>query len=386
MKHLFGILMICAVLFSCGTKEEKRTTYLVNGTAPGVYNGIRVYLKSAGENGREVIRDTAIVMNEKFTFEGVALKPELWYISGNSIKGDLPFVIENEVININLDKDIVQNSVVTGTESNLIYRKYLDDSKILSDKRRTVGQELLQERRNETPDQNKIAELTDQLELIKVEAANFPYDFMKENNSSIFSLTLIQGMLKSKNHNLEQLEYAFDNLNKDIKNSAFGQRVLDDLNAKKEIAKKLEATNIGKVAPEFSAPDPEGKLIALNDIKGKVTIVDFWAAWCGPCRRENPNVVKVYEKYHDKGLEIIGVSLDGTRNQRDPKAAWMKAIADDNLTWHQVSNLKYFQDPIAQAYNIKSIPATFILDESGTIVAKNLRGAALEEKIAELLN
>ena len=97
-------------------------------------------------------------------------------------------------------------------------------------------------------------------------------------------------------------------------------------------------------------------------------------------------MVKVYEKYHDKGLEIIGVSLDGTPNQKDPKAAWMDAIEKDNLTWHQVSNLSYFNDPIAKLYSIQAIPATYILDSEGVIVAKNLRGDALEAKIAELLD
>ena len=146
------------------------------------------------------------------------------------------------------------------------------------------------------------------------------------------------------------------------------------------------ATEIGQIAPTFSGPSPSGEMIALNDIKGKVTLIDFWASWCKPCRRENPNVVKVYNKYHDKGLEIIGVSLDGSRNQRDPKAAWVKAIQDDNLTWNHVSNLQYFNDPMAKAYNIRSIPATFLIDENGKILAKNLRGDALEKAIAQHLN
>ena len=115
-------------------------------------------------------------------------------------------------------------------------------------------------------------------------------------------------------------------------------------------------------------------------------MIDFWAAWCGPCRRENPNIVQVYNKYHEKGLEIIGVSLDGRMGQGDPKAAWVKAIEDDNLSWHQISNLNYFEGPIAKMYNIQSIPASFILDAEGRIVAKNLRGPALEQKMAELLD
>ena len=147
-----------------------------------------------------------------------------------------------------------------------------------------------------------------------------------------------------------------------------------------------QATEIGQTAPAFTAPSPDGEMIALNDIKGKLTLIDFWASWCKPCRRENPNVVKVYNKYHDKGLEIISVSLDGTRSQKDPKAAWLKAIEDDNLTWNHVSNLQYFNDPVARSYYIRSIPATFLLDENGKILAKNLRGPALEQAVAKHLN
>ena len=113
---------------------------------------------------------------------------------------------------------------------------------------------------------------------------------------------------------------------------------------------------------------------------GKVTIVDFWASWCGPCRQENPNIVALYKELHSKGLNIIGVSLD--KNAQ----AWKDAIAKDKLTWNQVSNLKFWDEPIATQYKVESIPATFILDASGKVVSKNLRGEALRAKILELLS
>jgi thiol-disulfide isomerase/thioredoxin len=130
---------------------------------------------------------------------------------------------------------------------------------------------------------------------------------------------------------------------------------------------------------DFSGPNPQGKIISLKESLGKVTIVDFWASWCGPCRQENPNVVALYKELHGKGLNIIGVSLD-----KDAKA-WKDAIAKDKLTWNQVSNLKFWDEPIAAQYKVESIPATFILDASGNVVAKDLRGEALRAKILELL-
>ena len=138
--------------------------------------------------------------------------------------------------------------------------------------------------------------------------------------------------------------------------------------------------DIGYYAPNFTAPNPDGQMKSLNDMLGKVTLLEFWASWCGPCRRENPNLVKIYKKYKDLGFNIIGVSLDKSMPQ------WTKAIEDDYLTWDHLSNLKFWQDPIARLYKVRAIPASFILDEKGLIVSKNLRGYQLEAKISELIN
>jgi len=143
----------------------------------------------------------------------------------------------------------------------------------------------------------------------------------------------------------------------------------------------MTSVNIGSVAPDFSAPSPDGKMISLKESMGKVTLIDFWASWCGPCRQENPNVVALYNEFHDKGLNIIGVSLD----KEGDAQKWKDAIAKDGLTWNHISNLKHWKEPIAEQYNVKSIPATFLLDASGKIVAKDLRGEELKAKVKELL-
>jgi peroxiredoxin len=143
----------------------------------------------------------------------------------------------------------------------------------------------------------------------------------------------------------------------------------------------LEAATIGKIAPDFSGPNPDGKIISLKENLGKVTIIDFWAAWCKPCRIENPNMVALYNDFKDKGLKIIGVSLD----KEDAADAWKQAIEVDKLDWAHVSNLKHWKEPIALLYGVNEIPSIFILDEKGTILAINLRGDALRAKITELL-
>jgi peroxiredoxin len=176
-----------------------------------------------------------------------------------------------------------------------------------------------------------------------------------------------------------ELQELYDGFIPEMKETDAAKKVAKQLELLKTDEENSKNTEVGSKAPEFKAPGPDGQEIALNDVLGKVTLVDFWAAWCRPCRAENPNVVAVYKKYHDKGLNIIGVSLD--RKADD----WKKAIADDGLTWNHVSHVQYF-GPIAALYNVKAIPAAFLLDENGVIIAKNLRGPALEAKVAELLN
>ncbi len=147
-----------------------------------------------------------------------------------------------------------------------------------------------------------------------------------------------------------------------------------------EMISKMLATGVGQPAPEIVLPSPENKEIALSSLRGKVVLIDFWASWCGPCRREMPNVVKAYAKFKNKGFEIYGVSLDKERGR------WLEAIKNDGMTWPQVSDLQYWNSAVVPLYSIEGIPYTVLIDREGKIIAKNLRGAALEEKLAQVLN
>ncbi|PHN01335.1 hypothetical protein CRP01_37745 [Flavilitoribacter nigricans DSM 23189 = NBRC 102662] len=148
-----------------------------------------------------------------------------------------------------------------------------------------------------------------------------------------------------------------------------------------QMKKELEDARslmVGGTAPDFTQETPEGEMLTLSDLRGKVVLIDFWASWCGPCRKENPNVVRVYNQYKDKGFEILSVSLDNKKDR------WLQAIEKDQLEWHHVSDLKGWSNEVAQTYDVHSIPQTILLDPEGKILARNLRGRSLEAKLAEL--
>jgi len=173
---------------------------------------------------------------------------------------------------------------------------------------------------------------------------------------------------------LPDYESLYHSMSPKYKNTPAGKFIASDIKEKK-------MTDIGHVAPDFAAPDTAGHMIQLSSFRGKYVLLDFWASWCVPCRAENPNVVKAFNKFKDKGFTVLSVSLD----QPGKKEAWLKAIHHDGLTWTHISDLKFWDSKAVALYGIKGIPANFLLDKEGKIIAKDLTGNDLDDKLAELL-
>ncbi|TCK69451.1 peroxiredoxin [Winogradskyella wandonensis] len=383
MKKLLCIAYLGLTILGC--KTEPKTDYVINGTAEGLYNGIRVYLNKMDERGRMISVDTAIIMKEKFVLNGSLDHPSLYFLTVNGINGRLPIILENSQIEININDKNLMESEILGLKSN---EKLIDFRKRIETIKSGIKELSISYRQAKLKnDTLKSSELDNKINIESKKLANIGLEYIRENLDDYSAIEVFKNELRRTDVDIEMANELFNKMPAEIRNTSDGEIIKKRIDQLLEIKKLEKATAIGVKAPEFSAPTPNGELLALSDVvsKGKITIVDFWAAWCGPCRRENPNVVKVYEKFHDKGLEIIGVGLDGRRGQQNPKEAWLKAIEDDKLTWHQVSNLNYF-DEIAKKYNVNAIPAMFVLDNEGKIIAKNLRGPALEKKIEELLN
>jgi peroxiredoxin len=368
MRRLFAVLITIS-LISC---NKDTNSYTISGVANGFDDNTTLLIYTLENNSAKII-DTLIVTNGKFLGEFPKKETSnIHYFNLPEYKANVLFFPENEDLNVTLYKDSIYASFVSGSPQNEAYSDYSQKLRSYNAiKQEQASRFQLARSQN---DRVTIAEIQNEARVTAAEESGIKIDFINSNANSSFSVMLLSELVSKKEITPSEASKLIEKLSPKI--SALS--ITKDL--KKSLA-EIKQSDIGGLAPDFSAPSPDGKVVSLQDALGKYTIIDFWASWCRPCRAENPNVVRVYDKYHDKGLNIISVSLD----KAGQKDRWIKAIADDKMDWHHVSNLKAWQDPIAKMYGVRSIPATFLLDENGKIIDKNLRGVALENKIASLL-
>ena len=377
--YLYTFLIISS-LISCDNQSKLSTDeYIVNVKAEGVFNGLRAYLKT-NTNPRSVrTTDTAIVSNGSFSFRGKINGVEMRTLTIDGLNGQTNIVLEPGKIQVTIYKDSIFSSTSVGTPNNDVFDDYKKQYKKQYNVISSLRDSILKLANNPII----LKQLKIKMKSQKILLKNFGFNFIKTYPDSDFSLTLLNSAIGQKGFDMDLAKEAYDKINISIKTKTVENQIISNqIKTKLNKAKKTELVKIGEKVPAFSGPNSKGILLDLNKIKGKVTIIDFWASWCKPCRIENPNLVNLYDKYHDNGLEIISISLD-SETQR---LAWIKAIKKDQLNWFNISNLKSWNDPIAQLYGVNSIPATFIIDQDGVLIDKQLRGRQLDERIRGLLD
>ena len=354
---------------SCTSLEPN--AFVIYGTTDHA-DGSSVYRIKSGPNGQPVTIDSTKIVNGSFELKGTLDKIDINFIFLEGVNGNVPVILEEGSIEMEIFKDSLASSITAGTPSNNNLAQYRESTQGFAKDMRTLVQEINEA--NTLGDNILAEDLTAKYKAVETNLSVFEKDFMNSNPQSYVATLILERLVTTKAMRSSEAKLIYNGFDPKIKSSVSGKKVEAIINV------PSNPTAIGEVAPAFEGPTPTGELVSLASLKGKVTIIDFWASWCRPCRIENPNLVRLYKRMHDKGLEIVGVSLD--KNQ----SSWARAIEDDGLSWNHVSNLKYWQDPIALLYGVRSIPAAFVLNKEGVIVAKNLRGAQLDAKIEELLS
>ena len=368
MKKLlirFVSLSTLIILGSCGSQENQ---FVLTGSAD-VADGTKVYLLQADQNNQPFIKDSTTVKLNNFKFQGISSTPQISYIQVEGVNGYILAILENGYIKADIFKDSISKSKVYGTKSNDDFLKYKSETKYLVDDMNNISTEAQDAIMN--GDVGIAIELEKEYNSKEREVMLYEWDFIIDNNDSYMSALLLEVFMIENKVNKDSIIDVYENLSNRIKVSDVGKNIADLLS---QYENPIE---VGEIAPDFTAPSLNGADVTLSKelSKNNVTLLDFWAAWCRPCRVENPNLVRLYKSYKNKGFDIIGVSLDRTKEQ------WEQAVEDDNLLWTQVSNLNFWNDPIARRYSIRSIPQSYLINNKGVVIGKNLRGNDLEESI-----
>jgi peroxiredoxin len=368
-KSMLGIITAATLaFFSCGGNDAaKEGTVQVTGTLQNTPEGV-VVLSQFTDSRPQIIDTLEINSKGEFAYELAVDTPTFYELNLYGARV-VKLALFKEDVDVKYNFSDPKSLQVEGSKDS---KEMLKLEKLMEDYQVFVNQ--LNEQYYEAMSKNDaeaIKKIQQDAMILEAQQGERVKEMITSMGDSFASLAAV-GLLNPKN-DFPFIDALITKLNEDYPGTSAIMQMKQQLD-------ELRALSIGQVAPDIQLPDPNGTVTKLSDLRGKYVLIDFWAAWCKPCRQENPNVVRLYSQYKNKGFEVFGVSLDRTRED------WVKAIADDKLTWTHVSDLMYFNSAAAELYQIQAIPATYLIDPDGKIIGKDLRGPSLEAKLSELFD
>ncbi|SKB65795.1 TlpA disulfide reductase family protein [Daejeonella lutea] len=375
MKH-FNLLLSFLLIISIVPAIAQQQPYTIKGSIDTSLKISTIYFGQGSFVSNQAPQIKKVpVQNGQFIITGNIPEPSPGFLSlAENLKPKDPsefkqFVLDKGNISI-VVKGKLATAAISGSKANDEVVKYTAGQSPYMAKLSALNEAAERQSQMGVPLDTIIKMYSPSLKEAGKELIAYQMNYIEKNPSAFISALMLPEVTRTTN-NFFEAEASFNKLDATVRLSPTGKAIIDYITKEKK-------TSVGAFAPEFAAADTAGKVVALSSLKGKYILLDFWAAWCGPCRQENPNVVRAFQKYKDKGFTVLGVSLD--RDRKD----WLKGLRDDKLTWTHVSELKHFQSPTAVLYGINSIPRNFLLDPTGKIIARDLRGPDLIEKLEEV--
>jgi thiol-disulfide isomerase/thioredoxin len=357
-------LLVLMLLPFMGLAQIKPQGFVVKGNINGLAEGTQLALNSV--DGHSVA--TGKILKGAFSLKGQLPGTDILKLSANGTEQAVEILMNNETVTVSGTWSDPNSIVVKGAAAQADFDAF---KKIVYP---FLGQRnALVSTANAERDVAKRNAIMTEINKIDVMVPNVVMQFAESNPSSVASAWALYFVSPLFENRIAELETAYGKLQSIAKKLVY-------VNQLEQFIAKGKIGMVGSQALDFTQNDVDGKPVSLSSFKGKYVLVDFWASWCGPCRGENPNVVSAYERYKDKNFTVLGVSLDQS------KPNWLKAIKDDNLTWTHISDLQYWNNSAARLYRIESIPTNLLIDPTGKIIGKNIRGEELQKKLAEVLN